>query len=168
MGSRIIVATLLAFGCLSPGTSATPRRHLPPAHQAAVVHFERTTDVAGVLLSAGPYVVVHDAEKMARGEACTTFYRFAANQRREEVVSFHCIPHEREVASETTLTTSTVPCNRAECMSDWYIDKLLEYQFAGDSEGHGVPDRTPVLTSADGPGEMVSRLGGCRAEDRAD
>jgi hypothetical protein len=168
MDRRIIVGTLLTLGLLSPATLATPRRHLPPLHQAAVVRFERTTDVAGVLLHAGLYLVVHDAEKMARGDACTTFYSFDADGRRNEVVSFHCIPRERAATSETTLTRSTVRCEGAACMSERYVDKLLEYQFAGDFEGHGVPDRTPVFTSADGPGEMVAALTACRGEGPAD
>ena len=40
----------------------------------------------------------------------TTFYRFgeSGNGAQEEAVSFHCIPRERDVAGETTLTLDTV------------------------------------------------------------
>ncbi len=155
MASRIIVATLLALGTLSPATFAVPRSSAAPVRQLAVVSFDKATDVAGVLLNAGQYVIVHDAGKMARGEACTTFYRFGESGEAalEEAVSFHCIPREREVAHKTTLTMTTVPCDKSGCLDDWYMNKLLEYQFAGDSEGHGVPDRTPAFAGAKGSEE---------------
>ena len=37
----------------------------------------------------GRYLIVHDAEKMARGDACTTFYRFgeSVNGAQEEAAA---------------------------------------------------------------------------------
>jgi hypothetical protein len=49
----------------------------------------------------------------------------------EEVVSFHCIPRERSVARTFSTTVVREPTSG--------IDTLTEYQFAGDSEVHGVP-----------------------------
>jgi hypothetical protein len=155
MRSRILFGVLLVLGLLSPATFATSGAHLSPVRQWAIVNFDRTTDVSGALLNAGRYLIVHDAEKMARGEACTTFYRFgeSGNGAQEEAVSFHCIPREREVAGETTLTLGTVYGDLGGCTYPWGVtwDKLTEYQFAADSEGHGVPDPTPrALASAEG------------------
>src|SRR6266498_1985184 len=97
MRSRII-GVLLVLGILSPATFATSRVRVSPVRQWAIVNFDKTTDVSGVLLNAGRYLIVHDAEKMARGDACTTFYGFgeSGNGAQEEAVSFHCIPRERQ------------------------------------------------------------------------
>jgi len=76
-------------------------------------------------------LIVHDSNKMARGEACTTFYRFKSGKGpTDEIVSFHCRPRQATLAETTTFTTeSTEPgCKR-----------LVEYQIGGDAEAHGVP-----------------------------
>jgi hypothetical protein len=82
----------------------------------------------------GPVLIVHDADKMARGEACTTFYRFVPGKGpKEELVSFHCRPHMRERVAETTFSYADTPnigCKR-----------LVTYQIAGDDEAHGVPEK---------------------------
>lgn len=50
-------------------------------------------------------MIVHDEDKMRRGEPCTAFYRVGTRTRPlEDVVSFHCIPRERR-ASPTFTTT---------------------------------------------------------------
>jgi hypothetical protein len=157
MRFRIIFGSLLILGILSPPTFATWGARVSPVRQWAIVNFAKTTAVRGALLNAGEYVVVHDAEKMARGEPCTTFYSFgeSGNGAQEEVVSFHCIPREREVTGKTKLTLTTVPGNTYGCTYSWgwTMDKLTEFQFAADSEGHGVPDRAPALASAEGSAE---------------
>jgi len=68
---------------------------------------------------------------MARGATCTILYRQGA--RDEVVVSFHCVPRERGIAS------GFVSRIRRDPTSD--TDTLTEYQFAGDGEAHGVPSR---------------------------
>ena len=157
MRSRILFGVLLVLGLLSPATFATSGARVSPVRQWAIVNFDRTTAVSGALLNAGRYLIVHDADKMARGDACTTFYRFgeSGNGAQEEAVSFHCIPREREVGGETTLTLGTVAGDTGGCTSGWSYtnDKLTEFQFAADSEGHGVPDSTPALSSAEGSAE---------------
>jgi hypothetical protein len=157
MRSRILFGVLLALGLLSPATFATSGAHVAPGRQWAIVDFGRTTAVSGALLNAGRYLIVHDAEKMARGDACTTFYRFgeSGNGAQEEAVSFHCIPRERDVAGTTTLTLDTVAGDTAGCTYSWGYtnDRLTEYQFAADPEGHGVPDGTPALASGEGSAE---------------
>jgi hypothetical protein len=96
-----------------------------------MVRFEHPTRVAEQILI-GTYVIVHDENNMTRGEPCTVLYRVGGRTRPlDEVVSFHCIPHERKVVLSFTTAVSSNPAVG--------IDTLTEYQFAGDSEGHGVP-----------------------------
>jgi len=135
--SRAIVASVLLVGTLvtAPFASSGDRA---PGQQSAIVRFEHPTWVASEML-VGTYVIVHDEDNMTRGEPCTALYRVGTRARPpEEVVSFYCIPHERKVVPSFTVTVSSNP--------GLGIDTLTEYQFAGDSEGHGVP--IAALTSA--------------------
>ena len=130
MVSRAIVASVLLVGTLGTATFAMSGDRAP-SQQSAIVRFERPTWVANEMLI-GAYVIVHDEDKMTRGEPCTALYRVGTRTRPlEEVVSFHCIPRERTVVPSFTTTLSSNPALG--------IDTLTEYQFAGDSEGHGVP-----------------------------
>lgn len=99
--------------------------------QWSIVTFKQTVRVAGRFVS-GPVLIVHDDQKMARGEPCTTFYRFdPAKGPKDELVSFHCIPRRApQVTAETTFKTVVVEPG---------MPRLLEYQIAGDDEIHGVP-----------------------------
>jgi hypothetical protein len=130
MVSRATVASVLFIGALVPAAFAMSGGWAPN-HQSAIVRFEQPTWVASQLL-VGTYVIVHDEDKMTRGEPCTALYRVGAPTRRlEEVVSFHCIPRERKVVPSFTITVNSNPATGT--------DTWTEYQFAGDSEGHGVP-----------------------------
>jgi hypothetical protein len=134
MKARIIVATAIFIGVLGAATFASrggsdvqnPRRW-------TIVNFANAVRVQGTVIM-GPVLIVHDDEKMARGEACTTFYRFQPSRGpREELVSFHCTPIQRSVAAETRLTVVDGPglsCKR-----------LVQYQIAGDAEAHGIPEK---------------------------
>ena len=74
---------------------------------------------------------VHDDAAMARGEACTFVYKGNTAVKGNLVVSFHCIPAQRlKVASFTVRTQQSAPG----------IDELREFQFAGDTEAHMVPE----------------------------
>ena len=110
---------------------------------AAMVAKRRTKVASEILM--GPYLVVHDEAKMERGEPCTSIYPLETPTGGEEaVVSFHCIPHPRPVVGKFTFATSW------DYVHGMYI--MTEYQFAGDTEGHGVPtealvsDPLPVRT----------------------
>ena len=74
MPSRAIVGVLLIFGALAPGTFATTDGGVAPQRQWAIMKFEHPTKVSTEILM-GPYLVVHDEAKTARGEPCTSFYR---------------------------------------------------------------------------------------------
>jgi hypothetical protein len=81
----------------------------------------------------GPVLIVHDHEKMSRGEACTTFYRFTAGKGPgDELLSFHCRPVQRTTVDRTRLRVVDSPLG---------CKRLTEYQIAGDSEAHGIPTK---------------------------
>lgn len=127
MRTKILIETLLLGGALAVSVLGAA-----PARKSAVVNFIRPTIVAGAV-AMGPVVFEHDEEKMARGESCTTVYRYdpRKNVRGEAIVAFMCVPRDRPVA-----TTFEATCARAAIDGP---DRLMEYQFAGEREGHGVP-----------------------------
>ncbi|MEO8679932.1 MAG: hypothetical protein ABI665_12840 [Vicinamibacterales bacterium] len=97
----------------------------------AIVNVSQPTMIAGVLV-VGPVMFLHDDARMARGEPCTSVHRVWPSGVAEELVAFHCRPHSAK-APATFIKT---------------VDRdtpgplvLTEYQFAGDSEAHGVPSR---------------------------
>jgi hypothetical protein len=75
----------------------------------------------------------HDDDRMARGEPCTSVRLFEPGSGPlEEVAAFHCIP--RRASPPQRFTIRTRPNTEI-----GYGCVLTEYQFAGDSEVHGVP-----------------------------
>lgn len=127
MRSRIFVGTALLVGMFGAALVANSG-----TKHSSIVNFLDPVLVKGEMVM-GPVLIVHDDLKMAKGEACTTFYRFDLKTGPQEaLVSFHCQPVERRVVAETTLTVNSqvAGCKR-----------LVEYQIAGDSEAHGVPTR---------------------------
>jgi hypothetical protein len=128
MRSRIIVGALLLVGAFSAATLATTSA----TKQWSIVNFPDPLQVANELVM-GPVLIVHDDVKMAEGEPCTTFYRFDPKRGPQEaLVSFHCTPVQRGVAATTTFTV--VPKANG-------CKRLVEYQIAGDAEGHGIPSK---------------------------
>ena len=80
---------------------------------------------------------------MAAGGPCTSLYRVRPGRLPiEEVVAFHCIPRERAVARNFTTVIERNPTSG---------DTLMEYQFEGDTEGHGVPLFTHVSDRQSAP-----------------
>jgi hypothetical protein len=142
MRSSILVGTLFLVGLLG-GTVATNGDGGGPARQSAIVYLTEPTLIGSTIVE-GPVIFTHDDAKMARGEPCTTIYLFEPTKRpAEEIASFHCIPTHRKVARKFTITTRPNEALGFGCV-------LTEYQFAGDSEGHGVPRSTSALASAEG------------------
>jgi len=132
MRLSIRVGVLLVVALIGAGTlAARGDSYAGGATQWTVVNFRDPVVVKGNYVT-GPVLIVHDSAKMARGEACSTFYRFdPARGQQEEIVSFHCQPRMTEAPAETTriVVLPTDPGCR----------KLIEYQIAGDAEAHGVP-----------------------------
>jgi hypothetical protein len=125
IGAFAVLALCAISGLASSGDAGPSRRW-------AVVTFTDPVRIGDQFLM-GSYLFVHDDAKMAKGEACTSIYKFdPARGPREQVLAFHCVPEKRAICATTKLT-----------VQDRGIDvpKLTEYQFAGDAEGHGVPGR---------------------------
>jgi hypothetical protein len=97
--------------------------------QWTIVNFQEPVLVKGQFVM-GKVLIVHDNARMARGEPCTTFYRFDTAGPKEELVSFHCTPKKTGAAATTTFTTVS---------SEPGCKRLVEYQIAGDTEAHGIP-----------------------------
>lgn len=125
MRAKYFVGAALIMGFLAASTLDAL-----PAKRTAIVRFLRPTIVAGAFVI-GTVVIEHDDEKMAKGEPCTTVYRYKSkNELGEPIVSFMCMPQDRPYATKFEATL-----NRG---VSW-PDRLVEYQIAGEHEGHGVP-----------------------------
>jgi hypothetical protein len=134
----MLIGTTLLVGVLGSGTVATSGDGVAPVRQRATTYLNEPTLIGSTIVQ-GPVIFTHDNAKMARGEPCTTVYAFdPAKGRDDEIASFHCIPTARKVVHTFTVTTRPNLALGYGCV-------LTEYQFAGDSEGHGVP---PPVTYA--------------------
>jgi hypothetical protein len=102
-----------------------------PTRRAAVVRFLKPTIIAGAAVM-GPVVFEHDDDRMAQGKACTKVYRYDAKNQApgDLIVEFMCAPKDREQVKEFEAKLVKAPAGP---------DRLVEYQFKGDTEGHGVP-----------------------------
>ena len=146
MRSRILVGTLFLVGMLAAGTVATSGDGTAPSRQSATVYLTEPTLIGSIIVE-GPVLFTHDNAKMTRGEPCTTVYLLEPTKGpTEEVASFHCIPTARQVVHKFTITTRPNAALGFGCV-------LTEFQFAGDSEGHGVPDGPLAVASAEGSTE---------------
>lgn len=99
----------------------------PPARQVTEIFFQRPTFVGKSILQ-GRYVIEHDNDRMARGEPCT--YIYAYEDRTKPVVMFHCTHLERPRSNQ----------NIAVLVAKGDMVEMQEFQFAGETASHGVPD----------------------------
>jgi hypothetical protein len=131
MRNRILVGTFFIAAVLGAGT-VTTRGDALRGRQQAMVYLTEPTLIGSTIVQ-GPVVFTHDDARMARGEDCTKVFLFEPGKGAiDEVASFHCIPTHRKVVHKFTITTEPNEALGFGCI-------LTEYQFAGDSEGHGVP-----------------------------
>jgi len=93
----------------------------------AIVEFTETVKLLGVFLK-GDYVIVHDEDRMAKGEACTYVY----DAKGALVVSFHCTPVERPKAESFRIVASRATLTNGPA-------EIKEIQFAGSTEAHLIP-----------------------------
>lgn len=100
----------------------------PPVRQLAEVWFHRPVLVGKSILQ-GRYVIEHDNDRMARGEPCTHIYAY--NDQKTPIVTFHCTHLERDRAKQGVVVVTTT--------SDGNLQKLTEFQFAGETASHGYP-----------------------------
>ncbi len=132
MRSRALAGTLLVAGFLVTAIGASSVGAIGPARQWAIVYLHQPTLIGSTIVE-GPVLFVHDEARMARGEPCTSVRLVEpATGPTEEIASFHCIPIRRPLAHAFTITTRANDALGIGCV-------LVEYQFAGDTEGHGVP-----------------------------
>lgn len=127
-GRLLVVAALLMLVAATP---AAGDHRVAAGRQTAIAHFHQQTIVWTEILE-GSYLIVHDDTRMSTGEPCTVIYRLdPMGKAREEAVSFHCIPSRRPMVDHDKVTTRW----------DRFVgmNTMIEYQFAGDTEGHGVP-----------------------------
>ena len=122
----LFIASTLSSG-LWPSSSgiAAPRR------ESAVVEFAETVKLNGVLLR-GQYLIVHDEERMARGEPCTYFYRGNRQDEAKLVTAFHCIHVDRG-------RTESIKVTFSRHSTPYDVPEIQELQFAGSKDGHKVP-----------------------------
>lgn len=132
MKSRTFIGALMVIGLLGAGTFASRGgADVSGPRHWVLVNFVNPVSVQGRVIM-GAVMIVHDDQKMESGEPCTTFYRFSVSGGpREELVSFHCTPVQRSVASATTLRVADGP--------EGSCKRLVEYQIAGESEAHAIP-----------------------------
>jgi hypothetical protein len=131
MRSKMFVGAVLVLAVLAVGTVATSGDPAP-ARQSAIVYVAQPTLIGSTIVE-GPVLFTHDDGRMRRGEPCTTVYLFEPGRGpAEEIASFHCIPTRRPIVSQFTMRTRPNEQLGYGCV-------LTEYQFAGDAEGHGVP-----------------------------
>ena len=127
MRSRMMVVLLLVLAFLPLSTTGTAN---PAAKWAAVRLTEPT--LIGDSYAMGPVLFEHDDARMARGEPCTVVYQFEPGKGpTRPIASFHCTPKYGKSAPDR-FAMSISRDARGNCV-------LREYQFAGDSEAHGVP-----------------------------
>ena len=125
MRSRVFVGALVIASVAAAATAIGASR------KSAVTTFDRPTSIAGTMVT-GRVVIVHDDEKMAKGEPCTTVYRSDSGTRQgKALVSFHCTPIQRPATDYMRVTCAKDPATGN--------DLMKEYQFGRDTEGHGVP-----------------------------
>jgi len=134
MHGRFLVASgLLALTVLTaPGGT---RVAAAPVRQSTVAYLSEPTLIGSTFVT-GPVVFTHDDGKMAKGEPCTTVYLYdpAKGRQTEEIASFHCIPRRGSLVAWFTVTTRPSTLG--------YGCVLTSYQFASDTEVHGVPQPT--------------------------
>lgn len=98
-----------------------------PTTQTAVVFFQRPVWVGQTVLM-GKYIIEHDTDRQARGEACTHIY--AASDPKTPVAKFHCT----HLDVNPTATDVVV----LQSLGDG-SQKFLQFQFKGEAAAHGYP-----------------------------
>ena len=120
----VVLGTLILGSVSWNSTAATEAQK-----RKAVTNFDNPVLVQGVVLK-GRYLFVHDDAAMSRGDACSYIYKGEAEKRDKLVASFHCIHVERAKAERFIFRTRETALGTME---------LIEFQFKGETAGHGVP-----------------------------
>ena len=125
---RILLATsMFAAAMLIIGVFTAQAKPDPNKTQRATIEFTETVKLLDVFLK-GEYFIVHDEDKMAKGEDCTYVY----DAKGTLVVSFHCTPVERPKSDRFRVVASRSTSANGPA-------EIKEIQFAGSTEAHLVP-----------------------------
>lgn len=118
--------------CAKEGATDVQEPEPAPVREYARVTFLNPVKVGHVVLM-GTYVIEHDNERMALGGPCTYIYK--ETDMRVPVVAFHCVHLDRpdNDGSRALVTLRRLPDPSTR------IFELVEFQFAGSADGHGVP-----------------------------
>jgi len=120
IASSMLAALVIAIGAFAAHTKAEAKNN-----ERATVEFTQTVKLLDVVLR-GEYLVVHDDERMAKGDACTYIY----DRSGKLVVSFHCTPAERPKSDRFRVVTRRLDPNG--------LSEIVEIQFAGSTKAHIV------------------------------
>ena len=136
MKRLILMTLLLVAAALTVSGLASFTAAAPPGKEIEVADIPDKTKLMKATLQ-GKYIFVHDDTKMAKGEPCLCVYEYSEDQAgRPEVksdklvVSFHCVPVQREKATRIVLTYGMLSAD---------LFELREIQFTGSAEAHRVP-----------------------------
>ncbi len=131
MKSRFLIGVLFLLVFVANRPAQAQSTDNASQRQWAIIKVINPVRVGQQILM-GTYLVIHDDAKMAKGEPCTTIYRFDPKAGpKEQIVAFMCVPAKILARNTTTLAVLTDPVLG--------IGTLQGYQFAGDTELHGVP-----------------------------
>ena len=132
MMKRSLLFMLMVFALMLSASFLVATGKAPAAKkQSATVVFNEPVKLLNVVLQ-GEYLVVHDDEAMARGEACTYVYSLKGDSR-TLVASFHCTPVPRDKVKGFTVRTARTSLDA--------MSEFREFQFAGSTESHLVPSK---------------------------
>ncbi len=128
MHLRTLIAAPFLLAILTAGSGATSGDRAVAARQSAVVNLTEPTLIGGIIVQ-GPVLFVHDD---ATTGPCTAVYLFEPSKGPcKEIAAFHCIPAARRIVDKFTVRM------RPNSMGFGWV--LTEFQFARETEGHGVP-----------------------------
>lgn len=127
MKRLLVAASTLAILVITIGVFTAHARTEAKKNDRATVQFTEPVKLLNVILK-GQYLFVHDEEKMASGQDCTSVYDSAGKL----VVSFHCIPVERPKATGFRVVSARVGTSSGPL-------EMKEFQFEGSTEAHQVP-----------------------------
>jgi hypothetical protein len=122
-----MISVVSVFSAAGPASRASA-----PRVEKAVVEFPQQVKLLDVFLK-GSYLFVHDEDKMAKGEACSSIYEYIDGKQGKLMTTFHCVPVTRERAKNFTVRTTRPGANFLDLI------EVTEYQFAGSTEGHQIP-----------------------------
>jgi hypothetical protein len=126
MKRLLFAATMFTALMITVGVFTTQANSEAKKNDRATVEFTQTVKLLNVFLK-GEYLVVHDEDRMAKGEDCTYVY----DKSGKLIVSFHCTPVERKKTDSFRIVTARLDPSG--------LSQITEIQFAGSAEAHLVP-----------------------------